>query len=82
MKLSLLSLLLLASLAKAEPTGTNAEEALAAELPTGMTVSETLEEWDRSAARYHNEPPTMSLPEAQQEAQNSLAMAQEQTPGE
>lgn len=31
-------------------------------LPSGMTVAETLQEWDNSAARYHSEPPEMEIP--------------------
>ena len=32
-------------------------------LADGMTVSQTLEEWDRSAMRYHSEPPELELEE-------------------
>ncbi len=38
-------------------------------LPGGMTVAETLEEWDNSAMRYHSEPPQVQLEE--EEANNS-----------
>jgi len=33
------------------------------ELPDGMTISQTLNEWDRSAERYHSEPPMMEMDE-------------------
>lgn len=30
-------------------------------LADGMTVAETLQEWDNSAMRYHSEPPEMEI---------------------
>ena len=35
------------------------------ELPDGMTISQTLNEWDRSAERYHSEPPMMQESDVQ-----------------
>lgn len=45
------------------------------ELPDGMTISQTLNEWDRSAMRYHSEPPVIELEEDNAKAKDDASQS-------